>query len=132
MKRTPNTDNKGHLFVTVFDHSAFYNVIPKSLNPDTAPVLSIKILHGDKFLAPLSVCTATLHQCSHIKLQQGDRFVLTLQPCTATLVSPRQLCHDGKNRDMASLHRDRFPACRDNIPAGCCVGQHKRPLLPGR
>jgi hypothetical protein len=37
------TDNKGHLFVTVFEDHAFYIVTLKSLNPDTAPVLSIKL-----------------------------------------------------------------------------------------
>jgi len=36
---------------------------------------------------------------------------------------------------MSSLHRDNFlaPLSRGNwtLP-GCCVGQHKRPILPGR
>ncbi len=42
--KTPsaNTDNKGHLFVTVFELTAFYTMTLISLNPDTAPVLLIK------------------------------------------------------------------------------------------
>ncbi len=38
-----NTDNKRHLFVTVFKHPAFYIMTLISLNPDTAPVLTIKL-----------------------------------------------------------------------------------------
>ena len=44
-----------------------YNVTLISLNPDFAPVLAIKILHHDNFLAPLSACTATLRQCPQQK-----------------------------------------------------------------
>ncbi len=38
-----NTDNKGHLFVTVFELPAFYIMTLLSLNADTAPVLTLKL-----------------------------------------------------------------------------------------
>ncbi len=42
-----NTDNKGHLFVTVFELPAFYIMTLMSLHPDSAPVLTNKILYHD-------------------------------------------------------------------------------------
>jgi hypothetical protein len=75
-QRNANTDNKGHLFVTVFELPAFYTVIHISLNPDNAPLLPIKVLYHDKFLAPLAACTATLHQWSFIKILYGDSILL--------------------------------------------------------
>jgi len=38
-----NTDNKGHLFVTVFELPAFYIMTLKPHHPDTASVLTIKL-----------------------------------------------------------------------------------------
>ena len=37
------TDNKGNLFVTVFELTAFYIMTHISLHPDSAPVLALKL-----------------------------------------------------------------------------------------
>ena len=60
--RTPNTDNVICLsrFLNIL---LSYNVTLISHHPDTAPVLTIKFLHLDKFLTSLAACTATLRQC---------------------------------------------------------------------
>ena len=63
LARNANTDNKGHLFVTVFELPAFYIMTLILLHPDTAPVHALNLVYLDKFLTPSAVCNATLHQC---------------------------------------------------------------------
>ncbi len=42
-----NTDNKRHLYVTVFELPTFYIMTLISHHPDTSPVLAIKLLYHD-------------------------------------------------------------------------------------
>ena len=56
--------------IKVICMSRFLHFVPASLTdliislyPDFAPVHTTKLLYHDNFLAPLPVCTATLHQC---------------------------------------------------------------------
>ncbi len=72
-----NTDNKRHLFVTVFEHPAFYIMTLISLNPDSHSCSQVKPLYLDKFLASSMFCTATLHQCPFIKLLYHDKLLTT-------------------------------------------------------
>jgi hypothetical protein len=41
--------------------------------------------------------------------------------------TPEKLYHDGKNRAMPSLHRDRFTVCRDNLQAGAASANTTSP-----
>ena len=130
-----NTDNIGHLFVTVFEHSAFYNMTLINHHPDTAPVLPIKFLYRDSFLAsrqlvPRHCASAHLYIYSRVTAN-----LLSINLVPRHSYTSDNLYLDSKNRAMASLHRDIFlaPLARGiRIVPGCCVGQHKRPIFPGR
>ena len=55
MIATPNTDNKGHLFVTDFEHPASMTNLQYSISRDTLSCSPSKKVHLDKFLAPIKL-----------------------------------------------------------------------------
>ena len=98
------------MFVTVFEHSAFYNMTLINHHPDTAPVLPIKFRYLDRFVASISTCTATLRQCLLLHNYKVTANLLSICIVTRHSYTPGNLYQDSKNRAMASLHRDSFLA----------------------
>ena len=97
-----------------------YNVTLISLNPDSAPVLAIKILYHDKFLTSLAACTATLHQCSFIKICKVTQYQSLSSFVPRHSYRPESLYHDAKNRAMLRSFRlvaGTLPRFRDTAPA---------------
>ena len=104
-------------------------------HPDTAHVPPIKFRYLDRFVASHKTCTATLRKCLLLHNYKVTANLISINIVPRHSYTPVNLYLDSKNRAMASLHRDSFlaPLARGNwtLP-GCCVGQHKRPILPGR
>ncbi len=110
-----NTDNKRHLFVTVFEHPAFYIMTLKSDHPDTAPVLTIKLCvvwQIPCFVVNLYCDTAPVLATNFVT---GDKFAVPINLVPRYSYRPEKLQHDTKNRAMSSLHRDSFLAKDDRF-----------------
>ena len=127
-----NTDNKVHLFVTVFANRILRCIL--ILNPDVAQVLTIKLLYGDSILAPFKLvprhCT-TAHFESFCTMTQNQSLIKLVPRHSYT---PESLYHDAKNRAMLRSFRLVPGHYSDSasLLQPSFAQQHKRTLLPGR
>jgi hypothetical protein len=114
--RPPNTDNKGHLFVTVFEHPAFYFMTRISLYPDSAPVYAQRLYNMTnswlrcRFVPRHCTSTHLLRSCMVTQYYSLSSFV----PRHA--YRQESLYHDSKNRAIPSLRRDSILA---KVPGPC-------------
>jgi hypothetical protein len=85
MLRPHNTVNKGHLYCHNFCRLILLSIKfkIKHLHPDTRIYTPSKSCTRINFLAPIKLCTATLHQCLRASFIYRDKIHGSMLACTA-------------------------------------------------